>query len=151
MGMHRVKCSNHYLVISQGSSVSPCVDKLPGAIERGGLKLAPIVVVFPSEEERKRVDLPEEIRVLIGDPTSRETLERANAERASHVVLALEEDSKAVFVTLLVKRMSQAKVLVEVLSEEGVELLDGARRQGHCEQKSGWKAFGKFRFRAEGC
>jgi len=126
MGMHRVKYSGHYLVIGRGSSVSTCVNELLGAIERGELKLAPIVVVFPDEEERKRVELPEETEVLIGDPTSRETLERAGVERASHVVLALEDDSRAVFVTLMVKRMSRAKVFVEVLSEESVELLKGA-------------------------
>ncbi|CAI1492671.1 Kef-type K+ transport systems, predicted NAD-binding component [Thermococcus nautili] len=126
MGMHRVNYTNHYLVIGQGSSVSTCVNELIGAIERGELGLAPIVVVFPSEEERKKVELPEEIEVLIGDPTNRETLERARVEKASHVILALEDDSKAVFVTLMVKRMSNAKVLVEVLSEESVELLKGA-------------------------
>jgi voltage-gated potassium channel len=126
MGMHRVTYSNHYLVIGQGSSVSTCVNELIGAIERGELELAPIVVVFPSEEERKGVTLPDEVEVLIGDPTNKETLERARVEEASHIILALEDDSKAVFVTLLVKRMSQAKVLVEVLSEESVELLMGA-------------------------
>ena len=126
MGMHRVRYSNHYLVIGRGSSVSTCVNELLGAIERGELKLAPIVVVFPDEEERKRVELPEEVEVLIGDPTSRETLERARVDRASHVILALEDDSKAVFVTLMVKRMSKARVFVEVLSEDSVELLRGA-------------------------
>ena len=126
MGMHRVNYSNHYVIIGRGSSVSTCVNELIAAIERGELRLAPIVVVFPSEEERKKVELPEEIEVLIGDPTNRETLERALVEKASHVILALEDDSKAVFVTLMVKRISKAKVFVEVLSEESVELLEGA-------------------------
>jgi len=126
MGMHRVKYSNHYLIIGQGSSVPTCVSELLGAIERGELKLAPIIVVFPSEEERRKVELPEEIEVLIGDPTNRETLERARVSGASHVILALDDDSKAVFVTLMIKRMSSAKVLVEVLSDESVELLKGA-------------------------
>lgn len=126
MGMHRVNYSNHYVIIGGGSSVSTCVNELIAAIERGELRLAPIVVVFPSEEERKKVELPEEIEVLIGDPTNRETLERARVEKASHVILALEDDSKAVFVTLMVKRISKAYVFVEVLSEESVELLEGA-------------------------
>lgn len=102
------------------------MEELLGAVERRALGLAPIVVVFPSGEERKKVELPEEIEVLIGDPINRETLERSRVRRASHVILALEDDSKTVFVTLVVKRMSKAKVLVEALSSESVELLKQA-------------------------
>ena len=123
MGMHRVKYSGHYVIIGQGSSVSSCVKELLAAMERGELKVAPVVVVFPTDEERRKVELPEEVEVLVGDPQNRETLERAHVNSASHVILALEDDSKSVFTTLMVKRISPARVSVEVLSSESVELL----------------------------
>jgi len=123
MGMHRVKYSGHYVVIGQGSSIESCVSELLLAMSRGEAPLRPIVVVFPSEDERKKVELPEEVEVLIGDPTNAETLERAHVGEASHVILALEDDSKSVFATLMVKRMSKARVLVEALKAESAELL----------------------------
>jgi len=126
MGMHKVKYSGHYVVIGQGSSVSSCVEELLAAMDRRELDLRPIVVVFPSDEERRKVELPEEIEVLVGDPLNRETLDRAHVGKASHVILALEDDSKAVFVTLMVKRISKAKVFVEALGSESVELLKQA-------------------------
>ncbi len=126
MGMHRVKYSGHYVVIGQGSSISSCVNELLVAISSGDAELRPIVVVFPSEEERKKVELPEEVEVLIGDPTNPETLERAHVKGASNVILALEDDSKSVFATLMIKRISRAKVLVEALNAESVELLKQA-------------------------
>ncbi|WP_297508373.1 ion channel [Thermococcus sp.] len=126
MGMHRIGYEGHYVVIGQGSSVPSCVGELLSAMERRELERKPLVVVFPSEEERRKVELPEEVEVLIGDPLNRETLERASVGRASTVVLALEDDSKSVFVTLMVKRLSRARVLVEALSLESVELLKQA-------------------------
>lgn len=126
MGMHRVNYSGHYLIIGQGNTIPSCVNELLSAIERGEAEMKPIVVVFPDEDERKKVELPEEIEVLVGDPTSEDTLKRAGVERASHVILALEDDSKAVFTTLMVKRLSGAKVLVEALRGESVELLKQA-------------------------
>ncbi len=123
MGMHRVKYSGHYVVIGQGSSIESCVSELLLAMSRGEAPMRPIVVVFPSEDERKKAELPEEVEVLIGDPTNGETLERAHVREASHVILALEDDSKSVFVTLMVKRMSKARVLVETLKAESAELL----------------------------
>ena len=126
MGMHRVKYSGHYVLIGQGSSVSSCVNELLVAISRGEAEMRPIVVVFPSEEERKKVELPEEVEVLIGDPTNPETLERAHVKEASNVILALEDDSKSVFATLMIKRISRARVLVEALKAESVELLKQA-------------------------
>ncbi|ASJ01890.1 calcium-gated potassium channel protein [Thermococcus profundus] len=126
MGMHRVRYSGHYIIIGQGSTVPSCVGELLSAISRGEADTKPIVVVFPDEAERKKVQLPEEIEVLVGDPTSEETLKRARVETASHVILALEDDSKAVFTTLMVKRLSKAKVLVEALREESVDLLKQA-------------------------
>ncbi len=126
MGMHRVKFSGHYVIIGQGSTVPSCVNELMSAISGGDAEARPIVVVFPDDGERKKVDLPEDVEVLVGEPTSRETLERAGVGDASYVILALEDDSKAVFTTLMVKRLSAAKVLVEALNAESVELLTGA-------------------------
>lgn len=126
LGMQKVKYSGHYVIIGQGSSIPSFVRELLSAIMSGEAEMKPIVVVFPNEEERRRVELPEEVEVLIGDPTNPETLERAHVGGASYVVLALEDDSKAVFTTLMVKRASKAKVLVEVLSEESSELLKQA-------------------------
>ncbi|NJE04262.1 TrkA family potassium uptake protein [Thermococcus sp. MV11] len=126
MGMHRVKYSGHYVIIGQGSSVPSCVNELISAISSGDAEPKPIVVVFPNEEERKGIELPEEVEVLIGDPTNPETLERAHIREASHVILALEDDSKSVFSTLMIKRMSRARVLVEALKAESVELLKQA-------------------------
>ena len=126
MGMHRVKYSGHYVVIGQGSSIESCVNELLLAMSRGEAQMRPIVVVFPSDDERKKAELPEEVEVLIGDPTNGETLERAHVREASHVILALEDDSKSVFATLMVKRMSKARVLVEALKAESVELLKQA-------------------------
>ncbi len=115
MGMHRVGYSGHYVVIGQGSSVASFVDEILSAMGRGEVPPhRPVVVVFPNEEERRKVELPEEVEVLIGDPPiNKETLERARVESASHVVLALDDDSKSVFVTLRVKSISGAKVFVE--------------------------------------
>jgi voltage-gated potassium channel len=126
MGMHRVKYSGHYVVIGQGSSISSCVNELLLAISTGDAEPRPVVVVFPNDEERRKVELPEEVEILVGDPTNRETLERAHVEDASNVILALEDDSKSVFATLMIKRMSKAKVLVEALKSESVELLKQA-------------------------
>ncbi|ASJ08167.1 calcium-gated potassium channel protein [Thermococcus siculi] len=126
MGMHRVKYSGHCVVIGQGSSIPSCVDELLLAISSGEAELRPIVVVFPSEDERKKVELPEEVEVLIGDPTNPETLERAHVKEASNVILALEDDSKSVFAVLMIKRTSKARVLVEALNAESVELLKQA-------------------------
>ncbi len=126
MGMHRVKYSGHYVVIGQGSSIESCVNELLLAMSRGEAQMRPIVVVFPSDDERKKAELPEEVEILIGDPTNGETLERAHVREASHVILALEDDSKSVFATLMVKRMSKARVLVEALKAESVELLKQA-------------------------
>ncbi|WP_297463922.1 NAD-binding protein [Thermococcus sp.] len=126
MGMHRVKYSGHYVVIGQGSSIESCVNELLLAMSRGEADTRPVVVVFPSEEERKKVKLPKEVEVLVGDPANRETLERAHVREASHVILALEDDSRSVFATLMVKRMSRARVLVEALKSESVELLKQA-------------------------
>ncbi len=127
MGMHRVKYSGHYVVIGQGSSIESCVNELLLAMSRGEAQMRPIVVVFPSDDERKKAELPEEVEILIGDPTNGETLERAHVREASHVILALEDDSKSVFATLMVKRMSKARVLVEALKAESVELLKSSR------------------------
>ncbi|MBP1911491.1 potassium channel family protein [Thermococcus stetteri] len=126
MGMHRVGYSGHYVVIGQGSSVVSFVNEILSAMDRGELPRRPVVVVFPNEEERRKVELPEEVEVLIGDPINRETLERARVESASHVVLALDDDSKSVFVTLRVKSISSAKVLVEALSGDSIDLLKQA-------------------------
>lgn len=126
MGMHRVKYSEHYVIIGQGSTIPSCVNELLSAISNGEVEMRPIVVVFPSENERKRVELHEEVEVLIGDPTNPETLERAHVREASYVILALEDDSKSVFTTLMIKRISSAKVLVEALKRESVELLKQA-------------------------
>ncbi|WP_457752301.1 potassium channel family protein [Thermococcus sp.] len=126
LGMQKVRYSGHYVVIGQGSSIPSFVRELLSAIVSGEAEMRPIVVVFPSEEERRRVELPEEVEVLIGDPTNPETLERAHVREASYVVLALEDDSKAVFTTLMIKKASKARVLVEVLSEESSELLKQA-------------------------
>ncbi|NJE85440.1 calcium-gated potassium channel protein [Thermococcus sp. CX2] len=126
MGMHRVKYVGHYVIIGQGSSVPSCVSELMSAISSGDADLKPIVVVLPSDEERKKMELPEEVEVLIGDSTNRETLERAHVEGASHVILSLEDDSKSVFTTLMIKRLSKAKVFVEALRPESVELLKQA-------------------------
>ncbi|NJE76658.1 TrkA family potassium uptake protein [Thermococcus sp. ES12] len=123
MGMHRVRYSGHYVIIGRGSSIPSCVDELMAAISSGEVEMRPIVVVFPDEGERKKVELPEEVEVLIGDPTNPETLERAHVREASYVILALEDDSKSVFTTLMVKRMSGAKVFVEALRGESLELL----------------------------
>ncbi len=43
-----------------------------------------------------------------------------------HVVLALDDDSRSVFVTLRVKSISSAKVLVEALSGDSIDLLKQA-------------------------
>lgn len=126
MGMHRIGDREHYVIIGQGTSVSSCVSELLSAIERGEAKPATIVVVFPSEEERRKVSLPEEVEVIIGDPTEEDTLKRAGVPRASHVMLALEDDSKAVFATLMIKRLSGARVFVEALKPESVPLLEQA-------------------------
>ncbi len=126
MGMHRVRYSGHYVIIGQGSTIPSCVDELMSAISNGEVEMRPIVVVFPDEEERKKVELPEEIEVLVGDPTNPETLERAHVREASYVVLALEDDSKSVFTTLMIKRTSKARVFVEALRRESVELLKQA-------------------------
>lgn len=123
MGMHRVKYSGHYVIIGQGSIISSFVNELLSAVSNGDAEMRPVVVVFPNEEERKKVELPEEVEVLIGDPTNPETLERAHVGEASYVVLALEDDSKSVFTTLMIKRISRAKVLVEALKGESVDLL----------------------------
>ncbi|WP_456368340.1 potassium channel family protein [Thermococcus sp.] len=126
MGMHRVGYRGHYVVIGQGSTVVSFVQEILSSMSRGEVKRTPIVVVFPNEEEKRRVELPEEVDVLIGDPTNRETLERAGVERAAGVVLALGDDSKSVFVTLMIKSMSRAEILVEALSDESVALLKQA-------------------------
>ncbi|AEH25382.1 potassium channel family protein [Pyrococcus yayanosii] len=126
MGMHSVKFRDHYVVIGQGASVKAFVEELLPAMERGEVKRRPLVVILPDEEERRKLELPEEVDVIIGDPTNRETLRRARVEDAGHVVLTLEDDSKAVFVTLMVKGMSGAKVYVEALKEESLELLKNA-------------------------
>ena len=107
------------------------------AISSGEIEMRPIVVVFPDESERKKVELPEEVEVLIGDPTNPETLERAHVREASYVILALEDDSKSVFTTLMVKRLSKAKVFVEALCGETSRKLrfrargGGRHRQPH--------------------
>jgi voltage-gated potassium channel len=92
MGMQRVGYSGHYVVIGQRSSVVSFVSEILSAMERGEVPHRPLVVVFPNEEERRKVELPEEVEVLIGDPINRETLKRARVETASHVVLALDDD-----------------------------------------------------------
>ncbi|NJE05497.1 calcium-gated potassium channel protein [Thermococcus sp. M36] len=126
MGMHRVGYSGHYVIIGQGSTIPSCVSELITAVSGGSAEMRPIVVVFPDETERKKVELPEEVEVLVGDPTNLETLERAHIGEASHVILALEDDSKSVFTTLMIKRMSRARVFVEALRKESAELLKQA-------------------------
>jgi len=126
LGMQRVRYSGHYVVIGKGSSIPSFLRELLVAITSGEAEVKPVVVVFPNEDERRKVEIPDGVEVLIGDPTNSETLERAHVRAASYVVLALEDDSKAVFATLMVKRISKARVLVEVLSEESSELLKQA-------------------------
>lgn len=126
MGMHRVRYSGHYVVIGTGSSVSNFVSELLGAISIGDAEERPIVVVLPNDDERRKADLPEGVEVLVGEPTNRETLERAGVPRASYVVLALGNDSTSVFTTLLVRQISKAKVLVEAIDAGNVPLLKGA-------------------------
>ncbi|WP_461866376.1 potassium channel family protein [Thermococcus sp.] len=126
MGMHKVNFKMHYVIIGEGGSVSSCVDELKTAISLGQTANGEIVVLLPSEDEKKRLELPDDVEVLIGDPTNKETLYRAGIKNASHVILALEDDSKSVFVTLLVKNISKAQVFVEVLKDESVELLKQA-------------------------
>ncbi len=126
MGMHRVNFKMHYIVIGEGGSISSCVHELKSAIASGQAGRGAIVVLLPNEEEKKKLELPDDVEVLIGDPTNKETLHRAGVRDASHVILALEDDSKSVFVTLLVKNISKAKVFVEALKEESVELLKQA-------------------------
>jgi voltage-gated potassium channel len=126
MGMHRVKYNKHYVVIGQGSSVTSCVRELLGAIEMGEVDARPVVVVLPSEEERRKIELPEEVEVIIGDSTTEETLQRAGVPSASYVMLALEDDSKSVFSVLMIKRISSARVFVEALKPESFHLLQQA-------------------------
>ncbi|NJE08394.1 calcium-gated potassium channel protein [Thermococcus sp. M39] len=125
MGMHRVKYKGHYLIIGQGGSVLSCLQELKRAISEGQAEDRPIVVVLPSEEEKKRFPV-EDVEVLIGDPTNKDTLQRARVEEASYVLLTLEDDSKSVFVTLMIKQMSKAKVFVEALKQESFSLLKQA-------------------------
>ena len=125
MGMHKIKYKGHYLIIGQGGSVLSCLDELKRAISAGQAEDNPIVVVLPSEEEKKRLPL-EDVEVLVGDPTNKDTLQRARVAEASYVLLTLEDDSKSVFVTLMVKQMSNAKVFVEALKRESFSLLKQA-------------------------
>ncbi|RLF90059.1 calcium-gated potassium channel protein [Thermococci archaeon] len=126
MGMQKVKFKGHYVVIGRNGSVLSCVLELKDAINGGQAENKPIVVILPDEEEKKKLPMPGDVEVLIGDPTNIETLKRARVDRASHVILALEDDSRSVFVTLMIKKLSKAKVFVEVLGHESVDLIKQA-------------------------
>lgn len=122
MGMHRVKYEDHYVVIGGGNSAITCLEELKSAMEKGEAEEAPIVVVVLSEEEKRRLDNMG-VEVLVGDPGVKETLRRANVEGARYVIVALNDDSKAVFTTLLIKSLSRAKVFVEAMLPENAELI----------------------------
>ena len=126
MGMHKVKFKGHYIIMGRGESVESALLELMDAISNKQAENRPIIVVLPDENERKRLNLPEETEVIIGEFTNRETLERVNVKDASHVLLALGDDSESVFVTLMIKQISKAKVFVEVLKHESVHLLKQA-------------------------
>lgn len=126
MGMHRVNYNGHYVIIGTGNSVVTCIEELRAAMEKGEAEEGPVVAVVPSDEEKRRLDHLPDVEVLVGDPGVKETLKRAKVERASYVVLAMEDDSKAVFATLLIKSLSRAKVFVEVMLPENAELLKQA-------------------------
>ncbi|AIF70427.1 hypothetical protein PAP_10280 [Palaeococcus pacificus DY20341] len=126
MGMHKVDFKDHYVVIGKGESILSCVNEIMLAISNGYADNKPVVVLLPSEEEKKRLELSPDVEILIGEPSNKDTLKRANVESAKYVILALEDDSKSVFVTLLVKGMSNAKVFVEALRPESFELLKQA-------------------------
>ncbi|WP_342666385.1 potassium channel family protein [Palaeococcus ferrophilus] len=122
MGMHGVKYEDHYVIIGRGNSVITCLEELKSAMEKGEAEERPIVVVVPTDEEKRRLD-GVDVEVLVGDPGVKETLKRAKVDRARYAVVALDNDSKAVFTTLLIKSLSRAKVFVEVMLPENAELL----------------------------
>ncbi|MFA4701686.1 potassium channel family protein [Pyrococcus kukulkanii] len=126
MGMHGVRFKDHYVVIGKGPGVRAFVEEIIAAMERGEAERGKIVAIVESEDEKRRLNLPEEVEVLVGDPTEDDTLKRASIERAKHVILTPEDDSKAVFITLKVKSFSKAKIHVEALREESVPLLKNA-------------------------
>ncbi|AFK21826.1 calcium-gated potassium channel protein [Pyrococcus sp. ST04] len=126
MGMHSVKFNDHYVVIGKGAGVKAFIEELISAMDRGEVEKRGVVVIVESEEEKRQLNLPEEVEVIVGDPTEEETLRRASIEKAKHVIITLENDSKSVFVTLKVKRLSKAKIHVEALREESVPILKTA-------------------------
>ncbi|MDK2983555.1 MAG: voltage-gated potassium channel [Thermococcaceae archaeon] len=123
MGMHRVKFKDHYVIMGRGESVESALLELMDAISKNQAPKKPIIVILPNDDERKKLTIPEEVEVIIGEFTNRETLERANIGNAGYVLLALGDDSESVFVTLMIKQLSKAKVFVEVLKHESVPLL----------------------------
>ncbi|ACS91040.1 potassium channel family protein [Thermococcus sibiricus] len=126
MGMHKVKFKGHYVIMGRGESIESALLELRDAISNGQAENKPIIVVLPDENERKKLTLAEEIEIIIGEFTNKETLERANIKDASYVLLALGDDSESVFVTLMIKQLSNAKVFVEALKHESVSLLKQA-------------------------
>ncbi|RLG82304.1 MAG: calcium-gated potassium channel protein [Thermoprotei archaeon] len=129
MGMHRVAVKGHYLVIGKGEDVEAAVLELKSLVNRGLAPSKDIVVLVPSSKDKERLNLPEDVEVLVGDPMNEEALLRVNVAEAGVVLVAGDDDSWTALAILSIRRALEGRgvrVVAEVKRKENLPLIEKA-------------------------
>ncbi len=122
MGYIRYRGKRHILVVGWSPAAEAAVRELRARGYRGDI----VVVTDKPLVQIREAHIPG-LTIVRGDCTRRETLLRANVREANMVVVAVDDDAKAVLVVLLVRSLNpKVKIVAEALHPESVELLHRA-------------------------
>ena len=119
LGYGAASARNHVVVIGRGPLVQVMVDDI-----RANVPGARVVVVGRDLEPGS----VEGAEVVVGDPLSRAVLARAGVRAASHIIVALGDDSETVLATLHARRENERARIVAVINDPENEEI--ARRAG---------------------
>nr|WP_042460479.1 potassium channel family protein [Streptacidiphilus jiangxiensis] len=110
----RRELDQHVVVVGYGTKGRNAVETL---LQKGTPKTS-IVVVDPQRRVVEAAAADEGLAGVVGDATRTDVLRRAGVERAAQVVVAPQRDDTAVLVTLTVRQLNPAAVVVAAVRED---------------------------------
>lgn len=119
LGLLSVNLKNHIILVGWNETSKEAIREL-----KIGKPESKIVVIVPHDV---REPLLSDLHVIVGDVLSEETLRRASVDHASHVIITLDDDSKTVLLTLLIRKLNRnVKIIAEALSFKNVDFIKSA-------------------------
>jgi voltage-gated potassium channel len=110
----RRELDQHVVVVGYGTKGRNAVETL----RQKGTPKSSIVVVDPQRRVVEAAAADEGLAGVVGDATRTDVLRRAGVERAAQVIVAPQRDDTAVLVTLTVRQLNPAAVVVAAVRED---------------------------------